>query len=189
MSVGRIVTRYTKSLLDLAIEKNVVERIKEDFDSFNGVLKNRDFYLMIKSPIIKSDKKRAIFRQLFGGKYDEMTLSFFNILLTKDRETYLPEIAKEFNTQYRAYMNISTVRITTPAPLSEAMVETIRKKLLDDGIATGKLEMETRTDSSLVAGMIIEFDDKLYDASASRKLEGFKSSFKDNLYISKIISR
>ncbi|MBK6903062.1 MAG: hypothetical protein IPH04_09715 [Saprospirales bacterium] len=49
MSVGRIVTRYTKSLLDLAIEKNVVERIKEDFDSFNGVLKNRDFYLMIKS--------------------------------------------------------------------------------------------------------------------------------------------
>ncbi|MBK6903063.1 MAG: hypothetical protein IPH04_09720 [Saprospirales bacterium] len=56
-------------------------------------------------------------------------------------------MAKEFNTQYRGYMNISTVRITTPTPLSEAMVETIRK-ILDDGIATGKLEMETRTDSS-----------------------------------------
>ena len=189
MSVARIVTRYAKSLLDLAIERKSVERIREDFDTFGSVLKNREFYLMLKSPIIKSDKKKKIFQMIFADKVDELTMAFFNILMVKGRETFLPEIAKEFVAQYRVYKNISTVKITTPSALSDDMVEVIRKKLLDDGIVQGHLEMETHIDSSLVAGMVIEFSDKLYDASASRKLESFRNSFRDNLYISKIIAR
>lgn len=189
MSVGRIVTRYAKSLLDLAVERQNVERVKEDFDTFASAMKNRDFYLMLRSPVIKSDKKKKIFQLLFADKFDELTMAFLNILIAKGRETFLPEIAKEFTAQYREYKHISTVRITTPTPLTEAMVENIRKKLLADGIVTGQLEMEAHTDPTLVAGMVIEFADKLYDASASRKLEAFKNSFRDNLYISKIIAR
>lgn len=189
MSVARIVSRYAKSLLDLAIEKQRVERVVEDFESFNEVLKNRDFYLLLKSPIVKSDKKQKIFQLLFEGKYDELTMAFLSILLRKNRENYLPEIAKEFRIQYRVYKHISTIRITTAEPISEDMVEAIRKKLLADGVVDGELEMETYTDPSLVAGFVIEFADKLYDASASRKLEAFKSSFRGNLYISQIIAR
>lgn len=189
MSVARIVNRYAKSLIDLAIEKQRLERVKEDFETFGETLKNRDFYLLLKSPIVKSDKKRKIFELLFGGKFDELTMAFLNILVTKNREGYLPEIAREFRTQYRAYKHISTVRITTPEPITQDMVEAIRKKLLADGVVEGELEMEAYTDSSLVAGFVLEFADKLYDASASRKLEAFKSSFRDNLYISKIIAR
>lgn len=161
----------------------------EDFETFNGVLKNRDFFLMLKSPVVGPDKKKKIFQALFAKKFDELTMAFLDILVAKSRETFLPEIAKEFKSQYRVYKNISTVRITTPAPLSESIVETIRKKLLAEGMVGGKLEMEVHIDPSLVGGITIEFGDKLYDASASRKLESFRNSFKDNLYISKIISR
>lgn len=189
MSVARIASRYAKSLLDLAIERKQVERVKEDFDIFSETLKNRDFHLMLKSPIVKSEKKRKIFQLLFEEKFDKLTMAFLSILLAKGREMYLPEIAKEYIVQYRDYKHISTVRITTPEPISEALVETIRKKLLADGIVEGQLEMQTKVDPSLVGGMILEFGDRLYDASASRKLEAFKNSFRDNLYISKIISR
>ncbi|MBK7408505.1 MAG: ATP synthase F1 subunit delta [Saprospirales bacterium] len=189
MSVARIASRYAKSLLDLAIERQEVERVREDLDTFASALKNREFYLMIKSPIVKADKKRKIFQLLFESKFDKLTMAFLNILLTKGREMYLPEVAKEFTAQYRAYKHISSVCITTAEPISEAVVETIRKKLLDQGILEGHLEMETKVDPSLVGGMVLEFGDKLYDASASRKLEAFKSTFRDNLYISKIISR
>lgn len=189
MSVARIASRYAKSLLDLAIERKQVERVKEDLDTFSEALKNRDFYLMLKSPVVKSDKKRKIFQLLFEDKFDKLTMAFLNILLAKNREMYLVEITKEYTVQYRDYKHISTVRITTPEPVSGDLVETIRKKLLADGIVDGQLEMETKADPSLVGGMIIEFGDRIYDASASRKLEAFKKSFRDNLYISKIISR
>jgi len=189
MSVGRIVSRYAKSLIDLAIERGKLERVKEDFDSFNLALKNRPFFLMLKSPIVGPDKKKKVFQSLFAGKFDELSMAFLNILVVKGRESFLPEISREFNSQYRAYKNISTVRITAPAPLSEDLVETIRKKLLTAGVVSGQLEMEVRVDPSLVGGLTLEFGDMLYDASASRKLESFRNSFKDNLYISKIISR
>ena len=189
MSVARIVNRYAKSLLDLAVERQQVERVKEDFDIFSEAMKNREFYLMVKSPIIKSDKKKKIFQMLFADKFCDLTMAFLNILLVKGREVYLAEIAKELIVQYRKYKHISTVKVTTPEPIGEVMLEAIRKKLLADGIVDGELEMVSHTDPSLVAGMVLEFEDKLYDASASRKLEAFKSSFRDNLYISKIIAR
>jgi len=189
MSVARIANRYAKSLLGLAVERKQVERIKEDFDAFAETMKNRDFYLMLKSPIIKSDKKQKIFQALFGDKFDELTMAFLKILLVKNREMYLPEITKEFIVQYRAFKHISSVYITTPEPISDEVVESIRKKLLADGIVDGHLEMITKIDPSLVGGLILEFSDKIYDASASRKLEAFRKTFRDNLYISKIISR
>ena len=189
MSIARIANRYAKSLLDLAVERQQVERIMEDFESFNEVMKNRDFYLMVKSPIVKADKKRKIFQLLFGEKFDELSMAFLNILLTKGRESYLPEIVKELRIQYRRYRHISTVKVTTPEPLSESTVEAIRQKLLADGILEGQVEMVTHVDPALVAGMVLEFEDKRYDASASRKLEAFKGTFRENLYISKIFAR
>jgi F-type H+-transporting ATPase subunit delta len=189
MSVARIVSRYAKSVIDLAIERDQLERVKEDFDAFAEVLKNRDFYLMLKSPVVKPDKKKKIFELLFGGKFSEMTQAFFNILLVKNRENYLPEITREFIAQYRAYKHIFTINVRTAEPISDDMLELIRKKLLDEGLAEGHLEMVSHVDPSLVAGVVLEFNGSLYDASASRKLEAFRKSFRDNLYISKIISR
>jgi len=64
MSAIRIANRYAKSLIDLAQETGKLERILEDINSFEGVLESRDFYLMLKSPIIKSDKKRSNFQSI-----------------------------------------------------------------------------------------------------------------------------
>jgi F-type H+-transporting ATPase subunit delta len=189
MSVARIVSRYAKSVLDLAIERNQLERVKEDFEAFAEALKNRDFYLMLKSPVVKSDKKKKIFELIFGEKFDKMTMAFLNILLVKNRENYLPEITREFIIQYRNFKHIFTINVRTAEPISEEMLENIRKKLIDEGIAEGHLEMVAHVDPSLVAGIVLEFNGTLYDASASRQLKAFRKNFRDNLYISKIISR
>jgi F-type H+-transporting ATPase subunit delta len=68
MSVKRIATRYAKSLLDLSVEQNKTERILEDIHAFSKAAEVRDFYLMMKSPIIKPDKKQSIFEAIFFRK-------------------------------------------------------------------------------------------------------------------------
>ena len=70
MSVARIATRYAKSLIDLSVEQNKLDRILEDIESFQKATENRDFYLMLKSPIINSDKKIQIFERLFKRALD-----------------------------------------------------------------------------------------------------------------------
>ena len=45
MSVIRIASRYAKSLIDLAVEQDKLERVLEDIKTFQKTVENREFYL------------------------------------------------------------------------------------------------------------------------------------------------
>jgi len=188
MSVQRIASRYAKSLIDLAKEQGKLDRILEDVESFKEVSKNRDFLLMLKSPVVKADTKEKVFNQLFGGKYDEMTMAFLRILLRKGREAQLAEIANEYILQYKVINHISTVKLVTAAPLSEDAVKAIHAKILASGATEKTVELVTQVDPDLIGGFVIQFEDRLYDASVAHKLGIMKKNFKDNLYISQIMA-
>ncbi len=189
MSVARIAHRYAKSLIDLAIEQQKLERILEDVTVFKGIAQNRDFYLLLKSPVIHHSKKEQIFENLFTSKFDELTMAFLRILTKKGRERYLPEIVNEFIHEYKKYKHITTVHLTTAAPLSEVAVKKIHDQLEASKQTDQYVEMETSVDESLIGGFVLEFEGKIYDASVKNKLEELKKEFESNLYISQIIAR
>ena len=85
MSISRISARYAKSLIDLAVEQNVLDQVVNDIQAFIGITKNRDFYLLLKSPIINTTKKLQIFKSIFEGKVNNITYSFFDIIIRKGR--------------------------------------------------------------------------------------------------------
>ena len=116
--MSRVASRYAKALVDLAVEQGKLEDIYSDITSFQEVMKNRDFELMLKSPIIKSDRKGKVLDAIFGGKIDKMTSKFFEIVLRKGREAALPSIADAFIEQYRNMKNVSSVTLTSATALS-----------------------------------------------------------------------
>ena len=73
MSATRLASRYAKALLDLSVEKMQLEEVHSDIEVFQKALANKDFGLMVKSPIINSDKKKAIFKRIFGNKFNTIT--------------------------------------------------------------------------------------------------------------------
>ncbi|MBK7426060.1 MAG: F0F1 ATP synthase subunit delta [Saprospiraceae bacterium] len=68
MSITRIASRYAKSLIDLAKSRNELEAVKEDVQGFQKAMESKDFYHMLKSPVIPSTKKAEIFKLLFKEK-------------------------------------------------------------------------------------------------------------------------
>lgn len=185
MSVIRIATRYAKSLIDLAQEQNKLDRILEDIESFQEATNNRDFYLLLKSPIINTDKKLEIFRILFDESFDELTMAFMDIILKKGREQQLPEIAAEFIAQYKEINHIQTVKLTTAQSLSEEVVERIKSKLEDSKVTDDHIEIVTAVDPELIGGFVLEFDNRLYDASVAHKLDQLKKDFSKNDFLKK----
>lgn len=183
MSVSRISSRYAKSLMDLALERQELEAVHNDMQGFLEATKNRDLYLLLKSPIVNPDKKMSILTALFGGKAGKTTMAFFDIIIRKGREMYLPEIAADFMAQYKQHMRISTVHIITAAPLSENALEEIKERLLKSQITMDKVDIIQKVDSSLIGGFIIEVGDKRYDASVSHKLEQFRKEFSGSQYV------
>lgn len=188
MSVQRIASRYAKSLIELSQEQGKLERTLEDVKSFKKATKNRDFYLLLKSPVVSTSKKHAIMDALFKDKYDELTNSFLRILVTKGREEFLPEIADEFIDQYKKLKHISTVKVRTATPLSQATLDEILKKLKSSDATDTEVELIAVVDPNLIGGLVLEFEDKIYDASIAHKLDKMHREFGDNLYISQIMA-
>ena len=182
MSSYRIASRYAKSLLDLAITQGKLDRVLEDVVAFDRATQNRDFALLLKSPLVKSDKKERIFDAIFQGKIDPLTNSFLHIIIRKGRESQLAEIAHEFINQYREIKGISIVNVVSAEPLSEETLSSIRRKLLDSKLTRGNIQFNTSVDRNLIGGLVISFEDKLYDASVKHQLEQLRKQFTSKDY-------
>lgn len=189
MSVQRIASRYAKSLIELANEQGQLEQVTEDMHSLKAMMENRDLYLLFKSPVVPTDKKKQIFELLFKDQLSAMTNGFLNILTTKGREAYMPDVVTEYVKQYKRLKHISTVKLTTAVELDEQMVQSIHDKLIASGATDEKVEITSIVDPDLVGGFVLEFDDQIYDASISNKLEELKRQFRDNVYVSQIAIR
>jgi F-type H+-transporting ATPase subunit delta len=187
MSAQTVATRYAKSLIDLAQEQNKLDVLREDILSFQALTKNRDFYNLLKSPVVSISKKRKIIDLLMEGKVDEMMLAFIRILLTKGREGLLPEIAAAFIQQYRRIKNISTVKLTSATKLSDEVLENVKRKLIDSGATEDQIMMTTVVDPQSIGGFILEFGGNIYDSSVAHKLELLRKKFNErNVYVSLI---
>ena len=180
--VSRAVSRYAKSILDLAIERQVLEEVKGDIDYFMQCLRSRDFLLFLRSPIIHSEKKRSIFYRIFKDKLSAMTLHFFEIIIRKGRENILPEIAEDIIRQYKVFKEITSVRLISATPIPEALIEEVKNKLRASGAIRKNIDLEVKTDPNLIGGFVLEFDDKLYDASLLYKLKQLERQYFDQSF-------
>jgi len=147
-----------------------------------GVCKeNRDFSLMLRSPIIKPDKKEAILSALFGNKVNTITREFINIIVRKKREYALEQIAESFVEQYKKHKKILTAVITTAMGLDEEL----RAKVLEvvKAAVRSEIELVEKVDANIIGGFIIRVGDKQDDTSIRTKLMKLNRVFNENPYI------
>lgn len=180
MSLARIAARYAKSLIDFAQDNNKLDRIHEDILNLKVATDNRDFMLLCKSPIVPSGKKTEVFRALFEKIFDPISFGFFTLLVKKGREIYMPEVAAEFLKQYDAIRKKTKVTLTTAETLETGLVESIKAKLTQSANTRDNVELETKVNPDLIGGFVLEFDDKLYDASISHQLSNMKKALAGN---------
>jgi len=183
MSVERIATRYSKTLIDLAVEQNKLEEANTDMQYIRKVCDNPDFISLIKSPIIAPEKKRKAIEAIFTGKVSPMTSKFLSVVLNKGRENYLRDMTTEFIFQYKKLKHVSSVTLTTAEPLGQAAVDSILAKINQSKTTDDNIELVVKVDPTLIGGFILRYDDKLYDTSVKHKLEQIKKEFNKNEYV------
>jgi len=186
MQNPRLAARYAKSLLDLAVEQNQLDATLNDIKLLDQIsAQSRDFAGVLRSPVIKADKKQAIIDAVLGNKLSPLTKAFVTLLVGKGREANLPEIAKAFIGQYKEMKSIKTVRLTTATPVSDAVKQKIMRRAM--GTLNGnQVELVESVDPSIIGGFVLEMDDKLFDASVRRDLNDIRAQFTKNIYVSQL---
>lgn len=182
MKATRLSSRYAKSLLSLVVEQNKLEDTLSDMKHIVSVCsENKDLSLLLKSPIVKTDKKISILSEIFSKSVSDVTMSFVQIVTSKKREMYLEGIAESFISLYKVYNNIETVTLTTAAPIDENTKSEILSYIKKNGKTD--VELTEIIDEDILGGMIVKMGDKQLDASVIRDIKELKKTFNKNLYI------
>jgi F-type H+-transporting ATPase subunit delta len=86
MSVNRIASRYAKSLIDLAVEQNNLEKIHGDVEHLLRMIKgSKDFVSFLRSPVIQYSRKKKAIEALLQDKFEDLTFKFVDLLASKKR--------------------------------------------------------------------------------------------------------
>lgn len=186
MQNPRLAGRYAKSLIDLAVEKNELEKIYQDMQYLQAVCKaSKEFVSLLKSPVIPTDKKGTAIKAVTNGKISEMTTLFNQLLINKHREFYLPEIVNAFVDQYNAIKGIHKVKLTTATPISDVLKTAIVNKMKAE-TKLEHIELQTEVKDELIGGFVLEFNNNLVDASVQRDLRDIRKQFEKNVYVQQI---
>ncbi len=182
MQQSRVTIRYAKALVYLAIEQNSLEQTYSDILLLESTCsESKELTLLLKSPIVKTDKKLAILNEIFSEKLNKLSLAFINIIANKKREGQLYSIAKSFVNLYKAYNKIETAIVTTAVEIDE----NLRKEVLRFIKAHGenRIDLTEKVDKNIIGGAIIRMGDKQLDSSVSKAIYELKQRFNKNPYI------
>jgi F-type H+-transporting ATPase subunit delta len=185
MSDLRVASRYAKSFIDLVQPLHGLATLDADVQLISTVFKeNKEFVTLIKSPIVRGDKKIAIFDAIFKGKVSDITLTFFKLVSKKHREASLPHIAEEVHRQINDINNIQTAVVKTASPISQEL----RNEFVSivEKLTNKKVELTEKVDETLIGGYVLSLGDRQLDESIKTKLGNIKLKFSSNPYISKL---
>lgn len=172
MKGTRAASRYAKSLLEMAIEQNVLDPVRNDMVYMSSVIsENQDLQLMLKSPIVKSDKKITVIKSIFDAFHD-LSKSFIDLIGTNGREDLLPHIANSFDMLYKEHKGIVDVEITSAKVLDETTKSAILEKV--KAAYKGDFVVNEKIDESLIGGFLVTVGDHQIDATVSRKFRDLR---------------
>lgn len=174
--------RYAKALFELSLELKKLDEVRQDMDILLEVSKiSLDFRHMLRSPVIRADKKAAILRSMFKDKVSEITIKFLDLMAHNRREQFLDEVALQFIELYKEHKNITTVHLKTAVSISKELREEILKRLSKS--TGGSIDLVETIDEELIGGFVVNIEDRQYDASLLRQITRLKKEFEKNLYI------
>jgi F-type H+-transporting ATPase subunit delta len=173
MIEGSLSRRYTKALFQLARDGGQEEKIGQEVEQFYAAYSGSDLQQVLTNPAFRIEARKKILNQVTASQQlSALTSHFLSLLLDRDRLPYLPGIVS----CYRRLLNEAKGRIDAKV-VSASAVEPERLAQLNDrlrSISGKEVVLQQETDASLLGGLLLELEGKIYDGSIRTQLENMK---------------
>ena len=173
MNESKISVRYAKALFILSKEKNMLEQIKEDMKNLLKLITGvAEFRVLMNNPILKPSQKMDILNSILKNHVQSLTQSFIELVVQNNRLHYLDSMARIYLDLFNRDLEIDPATLVTSVPIDEGLRHTllriVEKKL------NIKMELEEKTDTSLIGGFILKIGNQQINASILNQLEKIK---------------
>ena len=183
MNGSRAAIRYAKAILSFALEQQKEVEVNNDMLLVaNTIQQSEDLQLLLNSPVLKTELKKAALKEIFSNKTTALTIGLINLLIDNKRLPILGEVAKKYTVIYDSLKGIEVAKVTTAVPLTEELNQQVLNKVIE--ITGKKATIESIIDPDIIGGFILRIGDIQYDASIANKLQLLKRTFENESFSS-----
>lgn len=169
MSDLTIARRYAQALAEQAAAHGKVDVVDADMAVIrDGLHESNDLAFVFSSPVIPRDKKAHIVKDVFTGKVDPLTVGFLELLIAKRRETIFEDVVQAYSELRDKELGVVDAQARVALSLDEAGLASLTTAL--EAMTGGTVRLTSRTDESLLGGIVIQIGDRVYDGSAVNQL-------------------
>jgi F-type H+-transporting ATPase subunit delta len=186
ITAKRVDIRYATALLQIAKERGVDKIVYNDMLELRVLtITSSEFKNFLKSPTVKTSQKAHILKELFKTVFHPLSLDFLLLILKKARVGNIMNIATAYVRMYRDENHLKTVTVFTEKTLLTQQKQAL-EKALNQQMPGETIELRPHTHSGIIGGLVLRYDDYLYNASIAKKLRNFRHNFEFNLHESQI---
>lgn len=164
---------YATALFSLATESNAVDEYEKSLLEIGNIFKeNPDYIRVLESPAIPLSERIAFIDKAFESTYTEYLVSFIKVLCENGHITEICNCIEEFCDLVRIYKNRTIATVYYVEPLTDEQKSALLDKL--QKISGKVIEPEFIKDESLIGGIKVQIDDKIFDGSIKNRLHKAK---------------
>jgi F-type H+-transporting ATPase subunit delta len=173
MIEGRLSRRYTRALFQLAREAGEEEKIGREIDQFFSSYSGADLEKVLINPAFAVAERKKILIQVAGAQQlSPLLAKFLSLLLERDRLVELAGIVSCYRRLLNEARGRVEARVVSPDALDAPLLEQLRERLR--ALSGKDVVLNQETDPSLLGGLLIELEGKIYDGSIRAQLEKMK---------------
>ncbi|KAM4701056.1 ATP synthase peripheral stalk subunit OSCP, mitochondrial [Discoglossus pictus] len=172
--------RYATALYSAASKEKKLDQVEKEMNRVQAIIKEAKMANMISNPHIKRAlKQKAISDTLGKEKLSPITVNFVNLLAENGRLPNTTDVINAFAKIMSAHRGEVLCSVTTASALDEANLAEL-KTALNGFLAKGEtLKLETKTDSTILGGMVVSIGDKYIDMSTKAKIQKLAKIMKE----------
>lgn len=180
MNQGLIPQRYARALYKVALERNCTERLYTIMKTLEqSFTDHSELSRVMENPFVSAAEKKSLLltatgidakASTAGDKAIDTLVDFINLLDRNRRIDFMRGIALAYIDIYRKACNISTVTVTSAAPLQPQATSRLME-IIKARNPEGTIEYSERVDPNLIGGFTIAIDNQRLDASIKNELK------------------
>jgi F-type H+-transporting ATPase subunit delta len=170
MKHSQAAERYAKASLALAYEQGAGPVLAQQVNDLLATLNGSDaLEAYLHNPTVEQATKQQAVAAVAPQSHQIMQWS---ALAQNKRMDLLAEVLTAYERLDAEKNKIAQATVVSAAPLTDAVVNTLKEKLAQAVQKT--IALDTQVDTSLIGGFIVKVDDLAYDASVAHQLSQLK---------------
>jgi F-type H+-transporting ATPase subunit delta len=165
--------RYAEAAFEVAMRDGTVETWRSELDAAGTIAADETVGRALANPAVALEQREAMVQSIFGTVVGRPVFNLIGLMLRRGRIEQLPRVAAEFRRLDNARLGITLATATSAAPLNPDEVRALTARM--EQLTGGRVELDLRTDPSLLGGLVVRIGDRLIDGSVRGRLERLRN--------------